>query len=81
MIPNKLNYSIELDTENFSISVSEKLHPLVKTYIFKMDDRNYMVHVYPGDKVVVTTSKDGSTTILSNAKLTKIDEKSVAADI
>ena len=81
MIPNKLDYSIKLDTENYSFSVSEKLHPLVKTYIFNLGDKNYMVHVYPGDKIVVAVAGNGSVEILSNAKLTKTDESSVDVDI
>ena len=81
MIPKKLSYSIKLETESFSFSVSEKFHPLVKNFTFNLDDKNYMVHIYPGDKIVVTVVGNGSTEILSNAKLTKVNESSVDVDI
>lgn len=81
VIPENLNHSIKLDTEEFSFSVSDKLHPLVKTYIFNLGGNNCLLHVYPGEKVVLTASGNGTSEILSNAKLTKTGENSVDADI
>lgn len=81
MIPMKLDNSIKLNSEDFSFSVPSELHQLVKTYTFVQDEKNFMLHVYPGDKVVVTVTHNGSAEILSNAKITKIDETSVDLEL
>lgn len=81
MLPYKLDYSLKLNSTEYSFTVSEKIHPLVQTYTFKTNNKNVMIYVYPNKKMIVAISGDEITEVFSNAKLTKTSDKSFDVDI
>lgn len=80
-MPYKLDYSLKLNSTEYSFTVSEKIHPLVQTYNFKTNNKNVMIYVYPNKKIIVAISGDEITEVFSNTKLTKTSDKSFDVDI
>lgn len=80
-MPYKLDYSLKLNSTEYSFTVSEKIHPLVQTYTFKTNNKNVMIYVYPNKKMIVAISGDEITEVFSNVKLTKTSDKSFDVDM
>lgn len=74
---DKLKHSVTLNSENSAFQVPEGMQLLTENYTFSHEGRNYLVHLYPNNKMVVSIAHDGKTTIISNCELTKIDETTV----